>query len=77
MECEDGTVTPFGIFLIVWLATILAAFFVQGGWGAKLAKQDFVSPILVAFLWPLGLVAMVGAAPFFLVWLAGWWTARR
>lgn len=64
-------------FLFVWLATILAAFFVQGGWGAKLAKQGVVSPIPVAFLWPLGLVVMVVAAPFFLVWLAGRWTARR
>lgn len=77
MECEDEPVTPFGLFLIVWLATILAAFFLQGGWGAKLAKQDFVSPIPVAFLWPLGLVVMIVAAPFFLVWLAGRYVARR
>lgn len=64
----------FPAFLILWVATILAAFFWQGRWGEKLSREGLISPIPVACLWPFGLFAAAAAAPFALAYFLGVWT---
>ncbi len=59
------------IFVWIWGVSILASFFAQGVWGEKLAKEDLISPVPVALLWPFGLALLVVAMPFMIAYFIG------
>lgn len=63
--------TMFDIFIYVYFGLILAAYFAEGRWGDYFRKHDLVSPVPVAFLWPIGLVIGAAAAPFAAAYFLG------
>lgn len=69
--------TMFDIFIYVYFGLIFVAFFAEGLWGDYFHKHDLVSPVAVAFLWPIGLAIGAIAAPFAVAYLLGFLFQRK
>ncbi|MFN7028422.1 MAG: hypothetical protein ACK4PC_03555 [Sphingopyxis sp.] len=57
-------ISAFNIFIAVWLGTIFIALLSQGIWGEELDKEDRISLVVVALIWPFGVALLLLACPF-------------